>query len=104
MEGERRSYNKVGQVSRFEPLKTQDLMSSSLAKKCFQNVGCIGFCEQLQQVKYHAKLPSLFATNLRIDKVTIAGVSFTISTEAIDTTTWIPKSREFFFKRLNMDV
>jgi len=94
MEEENKSYNKGGQVSRYEPLNTHEMMSSSLSKQCFHNVGCLGFCEQVQQVKYHAKLTNLFTTNLRIDKVTVIGVSFTISTEAITAATGIPNSGE----------
>ena len=78
-------------------------MSSSLAKKCLEKVGSLGFCEKIQQVKYHAKLTSLFTTNLRRDKVTIEGVSFTISNEAIATTSWILNNGEWF-KSLYLDV
>ena len=53
---------------------------------------------------YHAKLTSLFATNLRRDKVTIVGVSFTISIEVIATATLIPKIWEKWFKNSDLDV
>ena len=49
-------------------------------------------------------MTSLFANNLRRDKVIIAGVSFKISTEAINTTKGIPNSGEKFFKSLDLDV
>ena len=81
MEGEKKPYNKGGHMSRYEPLNTHEMMSSRLAKQCFQNVGCMRFCEQIQIVKYHAKLTSLFATNIKGDKVIIAGVSLKISFE-----------------------
>ena len=104
MEGGKKPYNKGGQVSRFKPLNTQEFMSSSLAKHFFQNVGCLGFCEKIQQVGYHAKLTILFATNLRRDKVTIAGVSFKISTKSITIAIGIPNSGEKWFKNSDLDV
>jgi len=94
MEEEKKPYNKGVQVSRYEPLNTHELISSSLSKQCFQNVGRLGFCEQVQQVKYDAKLTSLFSTNLMRDKVTVVVVSFTISTKAIAVATGIPNTGE----------
>jgi len=79
METQKKTYKKGGKVSRFEPLNTQDLVPSPFSKQCFQNVGCLGFCEQIQQVGYLAKLTNLFSTNLRGDKVNIVEVEFIIS-------------------------
>ena len=75
MEGEKKPYNKEGHMERYEPLNTHEMISSPLSKQFFQNVGCMRFCEQVQIVKYHVKLTSLFATNLKRDKVIIPGVS-----------------------------
>lgn len=46
-------------------------------------MGYLGFCEQIQQVGYHAKLTSLFSTNLKRGKPTISGIKFIISAEVI---------------------
>ena len=53
---------------------------------------------------YHAKLTSLFATNLRRDKVTIAEAKFIISSETIAATTGIPNSGEKWFKNSDLDT
>jgi hypothetical protein len=68
------------------------------------NVGCLGFCELVQQVQSDAKLTTPFATNLRDSKVTIPGITFTISTEAIVEATDIPNSGEKWFKNLDPDT
>jgi len=104
METEKKTYKKGGQVSRFEPLNTQELISSPFSKQCFQNVGCLRFCEQIQQVGYHAKLTSMFATNLRGDKVNISRVYFIISSYIIATTTGKPNSGEEWFKNSDLDI
>ena len=78
-------------MPRFEPLNTQELVSSPFSKQCFHNVGCLGFYEQIHQVGYHAKLTNLFATNLIGYKIKIAEVEFIISSETITIATRIPK-------------
>ena len=79
-------------------------MCSSLANFFFLNVGFLGFCEKIQQVRYHAKLTSLFSTNLRRENLIIARVSFTISTKAITTATWIIDSGDKWFKNSYLEV
>lgn len=101
---ERRSYNKGGQTLRYDPINTEELVSSPLSKQCFENVGCFGFCELVQRVKYYANLTSLFPTHLRKDKVTIAGVSFTISTEFIAIAIGIPNNGKKYSKSQDLDL
>lgn len=79
-------------------------MSSQLSKLCFENANCLGFCELVQKVKYHAKLTSLFATHLRRDKVIIVGVTFTISTKIIVEAIEIPNNGEKWFKNQDLDL
>lgn len=56
MDNEKKKYNKGGQVSRYEPTQVQEIMASSFIKKSFQDVGCLGFCEKIQEAGFHAKL------------------------------------------------
>ena len=104
MEREKQPYNKGGHMSQYEPLNIHDMIFSPLAKQCFPNVGCMRFCEQVQTVKYHAKLTILFFANPKRDKVIISGMIFKISTEDIGRTTRIPNSGEKWFKILYLDV
>lgn len=68
------------------------------------NVVCLGFCELVQLVQFDAKLTTLFATNIRDSKVTIAGITFTISIKAIVEATGIPNNSEKWFKNLDLDT
>ena len=88
----------------FEPLDTRELMSSPLAVKYFQHVGCFEFCEMVQRVQSHPDLTRIFITNLQKDQVTIAGVTFTISTYIIATTIGIPNVGEKWFKTQELDI
>jgi hypothetical protein len=87
---QKKRYNKGGQVSRYEPTQVREIMASPFTKKSFEDVGCLGFCERIQEVCFNAKLTSLFATNFKKDKTTIAGIEFTISTDSIIVATGIP--------------
>ena len=79
-------------------------MASTFIKKLFEYVGCLGFCERIQEVGCHAKLTSLFATNFKKDKTTIAGVYFIVSTDVIATATGIPNHGEIWFKGMDLDI
>ena len=59
----RRHDHKGGNINRFEPLSTRELMSSPLTVSCFKHVGCFDFCEKVQQVQNHPKLTRLFIIN-----------------------------------------
>lgn len=65
-------------------------MTASFIKKSFQDVGCLGFFERIQEGGSHAKFTSLFATNFRRDKANILGVDFIISIDSIASATGIP--------------
>jgi hypothetical protein len=43
-------------VSRYEPIHIREIMASPFIKKSFEDVGCLGFCERIQEVGCHAKL------------------------------------------------
>ena len=78
-------------------------MDSPLTMSCFKHVGCFEFCEKLQQIQYHPMLTRLFITNIHDRQVTLAGVTFTMSTNAIAAATGIPNVGEKWFKQGNLD-
>ena len=45
---QRRHEHKGGNINRFEPLNTRELMASPLTDSCFKHVGCFDFCEKVQ--------------------------------------------------------
>ena len=91
---EKKSYNNGGQVIRHEPLTTLEMMSSPLSKHCFQGVGCFPFCEKVERVKYNATLTKSISTQLKRKKVTISGITFTISNDVVVEATGIPNHGE----------
>ena len=107
MENERESEKKVqkgGHHSRFEPSKLREINASSFAKRCFRNVGCMKFCEKIQEVGCHVSLTSLFAHDFNIDKVVIEGIEFSVSTDIISSATGIPNHGETWFKGMELDL
>ena len=78
-------------------------MASPLTVPCFKHVGCFNFCEILQQIQYHPMLTRLFITNIHDRQVTLARVTFTMSTNAIAVATRIPNAGEKWFKQGNLD-
>lgn len=90
-------------MSRYEPTQVQGITASSFIMKYFKNVGCLGFCDRIQEVGCHLRLTSLFANNFRRDKVNIAGVDFTISGDAISIAIGIPNHGEIWFKGMDLD-
>ena len=96
--------HKGGQISRYEPTLSHDIMSSPFLKKSFQDVGCLAFFPKVEELGFHDKFTSTFSTRLRKDKVTIAGVVFTLSKDTISTTTGIPNNEEFWFKSRDLDL
>jgi len=93
-----------GHVIKYEPTSTQEIFSSSFIRKSFEDAGCLTFCKRIEQLKFHDQLNSAFSTKLRKDKVTIAGVEFTVSRKIISTTTGIPNTGEIWFKKEDIDI
>lgn len=79
-------------------------MASPYIKKSFQDVGCLGFYEKIQEVGSNFKLTSLFITNFRRDKANIAEVDFIISRNSISIATGIPTHGEILFKGMDLDI
>ena len=91
-------------MSRYEPLTTHEVTASPLSKQYLQRVRCLPFCEKVKRVKYHARLTKLFATQLKKDKVMIAGVKFTISTDVIVEAIGIPSHGDKWFKNQDLEI
>ena len=95
---------KGGEILRYEPTHMQEIDASEFIKRSFKQVGCLGFCEKVQEVGYHYELTSLFATNFKRNKTTIAGMDFLVSTEVIALATSIPNQGEIWFKGMDLDI
>lgn len=66
--------NKGGHIIRYEPTKVQEIMVSQFFKKSFQDVGCLVFCQKIQELGFNEKLTSTFDNIVMRDKEAIVGV------------------------------
>jgi len=103
-DNKKKNYNKGWKVSRYEPSQVQEIMASPFINKYFQDAGCLGFCEKIQEVGSNFKFTSLFATNFRRDNANIVRVDFIISADAISIATGIPTHGEIWFKGMDLDI
>ena len=97
-------HHKGGKILTYEPSNCSEITSSPFIRKCFEDVNFLGFCQRVEEVGFHEKLTDLFATNLKGEKATIAGIEFTFSVDAISLATWIPNHGEYWFKGMNLDL
>lgn len=91
-------------INRYELTSAHDIMSSPSLKKSFQDVACLAFCQNIEELRFNDKLTSTFSTRLRRDKVTIDGVVFTLLVDTIATATGIPNTGELWFKNKYLDL
>jgi len=101
-EGEEIEVNKThkgGRILRFEPTDLRELLASPMVVTSFKYLGCYDFCEQIQAVQHHLMLTRLFISKLQDNKVTLVGVTFTLSTTIISVATGIPDVGEKWFKQ-----
>ena len=94
MESEKKVHE-GGHHSRFEPSTLQEINASPYAKRCFENNGCLIFCERIMEVGFHAQLTSLVATIFSRDKAIVTDIEFTLSAYSITSTKTIPNEVEF---------
>lgn len=78
-----RKPHKGDKIIREHPSNLRELQASELAVTCFRYLGCYEFYEQVERVKYHLELTRLFAACLHDNRVTLARVTFTISSSII---------------------
>ena len=82
-EREERRPHKGGNILKLEPTNTRLLMASPMVVTCFKHVVCFEFCEKIQKVQHHPVLSRIFISNLHDNQVTLASVTFIISTDII---------------------
>ena len=92
-ETELRRPHKGGRVLRLEPTNTMELLASPLTVTSFKHVG-YDFCEKIRRVQHHPMLTRLFISRLHENQVTLAGVTFSLSTAIISAAIEIPNVGE----------
>jgi len=95
---EQRRPHKGGRILRLGPTNTNEIMASPMAVSCFQYVDFLDFCKMIERAQHHPILTRLFTSNLKDNQVTLAGVTFNLSTSIIVVATGIPNMGERWFK------
>ena len=94
--------HKGGRALILEPTSTREILASPLIVTCFKHVACYEFCEKIRRVQHHPMLTRIFISRLHDNEVTLAGVTFTLSTAIISTAIRIPNVGEKWFKKGNL--
>jgi len=81
----------------------RELQAYPLVVSCFRHQACFEFCEIVERVQFHHELARLFVTHLHNNEVTLAGVTFTISSAIISEATRIPNVGEKWYKVQDLD-
>lgn len=82
--------HKSGRHVREEPTTLIEFQACPLAISCFQFQSCYEFCEKVATIRVHHELAHLFVLHLHGDRVTLAGVTFTLTPDSISLATGIP--------------
>lgn len=77
-----------------EPLNTLHMISTPFSKNFFQAVVCLPFCQLIEKIRYNATLTKLLGTQIKMEKIKIAGVYFTISADIVAKATSMPNHGE----------
>jgi len=93
-----RKPHKGGRIIREVPSNLREFQASHLAVTCFRHLGCYEFCEKVERIQHHPKLTRLFVANIHDNKVTLAGMTFTVSPSIIADTTKIQNVGEKWYK------
>lgn len=78
-------------------------MASPMTVTCFKHMGCFDFCVMVQRVQSHPVLTRVFISKLQDNQVTLADVTFTISSAIIVAATGIHNVGERWFKAQNLN-
>ena len=89
-----RKVSKSGFHKRFEPTTTQELNDSPSVLFNFHEVGCLDFCQKLQEVTNQPPLTQFFSLRLQGEHVHIVDLDFILISRSMSRATKIPYLRE----------
>ena len=99
-----RKANKGGYHNRFEPITVKELNDSPSVLFNFHEVGCLDFCQKVQEVTNHPPLTQFFSLRLQGKHVHISGVDFFLTPRSVSRATKIPYLSEKWFKQTYLDL
>lgn len=77
-ETSKKKKHRGGHVFRHEPTSTHEVLYSPIVMKYFEDVGCLKFCQKVEELKYHDQLTTAFSTNIKDENITIVGFQITV--------------------------
>ena len=98
-----RRHHRSGRHLRDEPNSLTELQACPLAMSYFQHLACFEFCQRVENVRVHHELARLFALHLHGGQSILAGVTFTLTPEAISVATGIPNVGEQWHKKKKVE-
>ena len=95
--------SRSGLHRRFEPISTEEVNAHPSVLFNFHEVGCLDFCQRVQEVKIYLPLTHLCALRLQGKHFQLPGLDFKFSPRSISRATKIPYVREKWFKQSYLD-
>ena len=98
-----RRHHRSGKHVRDEPNTLTELQACPLAMSSFQQLACFEFCQRVSNVRVHHELAHIFALHLHGGQSILAGVTFTLTPEAISVAIGIPNVGEQWHKKKKVE-
>ena len=98
-----RKDNRSGLHRRFEPISTVEVNVHPSVLFKFHEVGCMDFCQRVQEVKSYLPLTHLCALTLQGKHFQLAGLDFKFYPRSISRAIKIPYVIEKWFKQSHLD-
>ena len=92
-----------GPHKRYEPFSTEEVNAHPSVLFNFHEVGCLEFCQRVQEVKKYLPLTHLCALRLQGKHFQLAGLDFKFSPRSVSRATKIPYVGEKWFKQSYLD-
>ena len=96
--------HKGGQHKRYEPTSIEDINAHPSVLFNFHEVGCLDFCQRIEEVKSFSPLTHLCALRFKDKHFQLADLDFKISPRYVSKATKIPYHGEKWFKQAHLDL
>ena len=99
-----RQDNRSGPHKRYEPISTEEVNAHPYILFNFHEVGCLDFCQKIQEVKSFSPLTHLCTLRFQNKHFQVAGLDFKFSPRSVSKDTKIPYHGEKWFKQAHLDL
>ena len=99
-----RQDNRSGLHKIYEPISTEEVNAHPSILFNFHEVGCLDFCQKVQEVKNFSPLTHLCALRFQSKDFQIADLDFNFSSRSVSKATKIPYHGEKWFKQTHLDL